>query len=274
MILDNPHEKEPDELVLNRLKSYFGQDASAAITVNRNEQDGYAIRIVPGGKVLVPRLTEADVIALLPAGSRWLPAVGWHSYFGVPFRFDGELWLALGVELVKRHHSRGAYILFVAFIFPFHRPPIRRLAELANELHMIKHEPASFNPAGSLSAPSVNILDRAQKFLVDRFAKLGLRSDRYRVVEADSRTPAEHVRVEAEIIREAVESYKKNELFLFRTLLLSKSELHPPPSLVSCRKKDQTLTRLQICYYKYLAATVPTIKVAYPIRQSTYKIGP
>lgn len=248
----NSHQKVPDDLALQRVESYFARNASTSIAVNRNEQDSYAIYITPEGHDRTPYLIEADAIALLPAGSRWLPAVGWHSYFGIPFRFDGEMWLALGAEYVKQHHSRGATVSFLAFTFPLHSVPLRSLEELANELQ-------SSQSVADRAKARRSVLDRAAKVISDGLGKLRLHDSRYRVVNAGSRTPAEHVGVETRIIREAIESYGKRESLLFRTLILSENEL-PRSPLTLPRNNAQSLNRLRIDYQKYLAATVPALR--------------
>src|SRR5207344_3076198 len=121
-------------------RRYFSQDAVASINVNRDEQDSYEIRIVPIDGILAPRLTRANVIPLLPVGSNWRPSVGWHSYFGIPFRLERETYLAVGAQLVRPHQSRGAYVSFFAFIFPRDHFPVRQLLELAHELRSASNQ--------------------------------------------------------------------------------------------------------------------------------------
>jgi hypothetical protein len=269
MVTDNSQENGSNEMIADRVRLHFAQEALASIIVNRNEQNGYSIRVVSKDECLSPRLTEADVITLLPAGSRWLPAVGWHSYFGIPFRFDNKIWLAAGAEVVNRHQARGAYVSFFAFIFPFHQPPIRQLAELAIELGATLPEQVPVRPANSQRL----FFEHALKFMADGFSRLDLLGHSYKVVESSSRTPAEHTKVEAEIIREAAESYSKRELLLFRTLILSENQLERHQSLFSGCQKKKTFAKLQIRYCKYLAATVPTIKSTFKRGNSSGKVN-
>lgn len=257
MAVDSRQQAEPGEPICEGLRSRFGRESLASVNVGRDEQDGYTVNVELAGGELAPRLTRADVIALLPAGSSWLPAVGWHSYFGIPFGFEGRTWLAVGAEVVNRHASRGAYVSFCAFVFAFERPPVRQLARFAEELNAARPAPERDRPgrtrAGHLRAP-LKLLDEGKRWL-------GLH-DR-RVIRAKSATPAEHARVEAHILREAAEAYARGELLLFRTLALSENQLerHEPP-----RRGKKTVARLQIHYYKYLAATVPAISDAFSSR--------
>jgi hypothetical protein len=251
MASNTQYQHDFNEPICGKLSSHFGRESLALISVGYDKQDGYSICLRLMSADLTPRLTEADVIPLLPAGSRWLPAVGWHSYFGIPFSFEDKMWLAVGAEIVNAHHSRGAYIAFCAFVFPFNRPPVRQLMQLADELEAIP--PAV---GRSQTAPHPVTLESSLKFIADGLRKVRLLDHDYRIIKAKSINPAEHVKVEAHIIRKAAEAYAREELLLFRTLILSENQLG---QLSSPFRQKKAVASLRICYYKYLGSTVRAI---------------
>ena len=113
----------PDEENAALLNLVVNQDALFSIEFGRDDQDSFAVDIrslqVSGD---LPWTTE-EISPLLPAGSKWSPALGWRSFSGVPFFFRQKRYLAIGVESIVPHPSRGAFATYKGFIFPWKSPP-------------------------------------------------------------------------------------------------------------------------------------------------------
>jgi len=242
-------------MVCDRLAFYFAAEALATISVGRSAEDGYVMRFRSEGEA-GPPLTEGEAISLLPVGSNWLPAVGWHSYSGIPFSLDGEMWLAVGIETVKPHSPRGSYVTYCGFVYRLCDPPVRQLTELANELSpAIRSRLDEDESASDGMATHGAALDR----LTSNLSWLRRPRTKRALIEASSRTPSEHVEVEAYILRTAAKCYSVGESLLFRTLILSQSQLGPP-RCSSELLEHGAFGRLRIQQARFLGATVPTIK--------------
>lgn len=169
-------------------------------------------------------LSKADVVrlGLLPSGSRWRQGIGWHSYFGVPFRLDNKQWVAIGAVTIIKHQKRSAYPLFLALIYRLHTEKNKSLALKLNDLAY------EINP----SAKNVNRV-------------------RSGIIYSGKHNQAEHTFLEARIIKNAALSYEnsKNPL-LFRTVILSEDQImkpgYPAPNFWGSKSG-------------YLMATVPAI---------------
>lgn len=98
------------------LDSILGPHASHRVELRRDATDSFAVSIStldPLGDLL----SKEDVLPLLPVGSTWQTAIGWRSFYGVPFRRQTKLHLALGAEGILRHATRGAYPIAKVFLF-------------------------------------------------------------------------------------------------------------------------------------------------------------
>ena len=205
-------------------------------------------------------LTNIDVtkLGLLP-GSRWSQAHGWHSYFGIPFRFAERLWMAVGAEAIVSGTNGEAHPAYRAYVFPLTPKPCDQLVTCLQGLAK------SIDPAvKSVGRPTTG------------------------VVIAGSRSPEDHVRVEAWIVLSALSALRSQApahanvltsllkrlaglgskgladgFVLFRTLILSEHDLmkpgHPGPNFLGATSG-------------YLMATVPSIRRHFSWR-TRIKIG-
>lgn len=124
-------------------------------------------------------ISKADFLKLrlLPTGSRWEQSLGWHSYFGVPFRHRGVDWISIGVETVVRHEKGDTYPIFQAFVYQL--SDVAFLRCLRNFVHEISK----------------------RKYELQKIPK--------GVIISNSRTPSEHTNIEAFIIQSAIVFYER-----------------------------------------------------------------
>jgi len=202
-----------DLSVIQSVDKWFGDGAVSVIKLDRDASDTFNLSVQnlsnsDQDSEVIP--TRATAFELLPAGSKWAQAVGWHSYIGIPFPPQNPQWIALGAETVVEHQTRGAYPLFRAYThqFPLSSNLIERLDKLAVSLYQLS--------------------EKEQKS-VKHFNGL---------IRATSHSPQEHLWIESWIIRYAARSYSQQRTlpFLFRTLVLSETELknkkYPHPKIL------------------------------------------
>lgn len=216
-----------------RLTNLLGERASFVISQGIDyRKDSFTLSVrrlaySPGDTIL----SKADVIRLrlLPSGSRWRQGLGWHSYFGIPFRLDGRQWVAIGAEAIVRYRQKYAHPVFLAFVFSIH------------------------------SSQDQQLLERLQSLAADIYPGVR-RAGRTRtgVVFSSSRTIAEHAWLEAWIIQAAAITYRiDKQPLLFRTLILAEDEIrkpgYPGPNFWGSRSG-------------YLMATVPSIRRTFSLR--------
>ena len=180
------------------LAGAVGGDASHHVRFDRDGSDSYRIQIEPvaAGAGAVQR---SHVMPVLPVGSRWADAVGWESHVVMPARLLPGLGAAIvGLEVVVPHASRGAYPVFAGAVVPEARVPavLRRLA-------------LALDPDGRPSEAAT-----------------------YGVVESASRSPAEHTRPAASLLRSCARAFEQRERLLTRTLLLTEDEAIQTVSLL------------------------------------------
>lgn len=185
---------------LNKLDACLSNGAWFIVKQNREQGRGFVISIEQLRGPSHLSLSEMHILDFLPAGSKWVQARHWRSYFCIPFRARDLVWVAVGSQLIIEHGARQAYPVFRAYLFPFNlrggadKCLIENLTKLAD-----------------------NIDDGRKEFKPNEKAR--------GIVMSDSRTIAEHSSIEAWIIRCAMVSYRLNNLILFRTLVMCEDEI-------------------------------------------------
>ena len=199
---------------------FLKPEAYAVIHVGRNTEDEFSLDLEPGARTRRLALSASDALPLLPAGSRWTDALGWYSYVGIPFGAVARRWLAVGVEVVRAHPSRGAYPTLEVCLFPFGEPPVAGLIAMSKAIDPDQSEGTASEPLEFWRNPGF--------------------------IQGTARTPVEHRRVEAMVLRYAARWYEQERALLFRSLVLSEDEL--PWRTPTGRHHP-----------KYLMATVPAV---------------
>lgn len=231
--------EEHVRVALDATQQAFGESCLWMVDFDRDASDSFAITISRGGSAFDgPELRKGDVLPLLPAGSRWEAAVGWRSFFGMPFRWAGSLRLAIGVEGIAKHASRGAYPVSRFAVFDFAHAPVGELAELA----------ALLAPGGA----SIEV------------------DATYGVVPSASASPRDHVAIDAWILSRAAASYREHRRLLFRSLLLSEDQI---PASKTVKGRIGSLLggrRTSIDFDDFLLATVPSIRATFSFRARSW----
>ncbi len=173
-------------------------NAAQCIEFKRDESDSFIIdlKILNTSHAQGELVEKNDILPLLPAGSHWVRAEGWRSFFGTPFSFKGRLWLAIGMQGVRKHPTRGAYPIAKIYLFDFNSFHSEKMTQLASILS------AGCSERGR-SAPT------------------------YGIIASDAERPEEHISTECWILNKASASYRQGERLLFKTLLLSEDDLPP-----------------------------------------------
>jgi hypothetical protein len=115
------------------LANFMRAQASAEVRLDRIN-DRYVPSVIFGPSA-IEELKAFDTSFLIASGSSWSRALGWRSFFGYPFsiKVDRNVplvgkyipnryrFIAVGVENVCHHPTRGAYLQSVCFIlrYPF-----------------------------------------------------------------------------------------------------------------------------------------------------------
>ncbi len=166
---------------------------------DRDGTDSFSLEITPLDDAVDSRnLPEkSDLLPMLPRGSDWVRARGWRSFFGIPCRIKGSLFLGLGLMKVLPHSSRGAYPRQTIYFLRF-------------------DDGAVSDCLGNLSRWLGNSNDTGQ-----------LSVDSYGAVIGDAAGPGDHLETESLIINRAEVGYRKGDRLLFRTAVLSEQEVPP-----------------------------------------------
>jgi hypothetical protein len=211
----------------------FGTDAIAEILFARDVKDDFSIEVNVLQSSLGATLGKTDVFSLLPKGSRWIQAVGWRSYFGLPLTTRASQCLCLGGQWVVPHPSRGAVPQFRGYVYPLDKPKEQTIMSIR----------ASF-------CPPQRALERAlQAMAVDLDSVPAISTPG--ILDAHSTSPRDHYSIEARILRTAAERYGRGERFSFRTVVQSEGDLE------EVRQRSGWLGKGD---GTFLMATVPAIK--------------
>lgn len=180
------------------------REALLHLSIDRDDSDSYSIALekcapLGAGHPAVAALTAFDLMNLLPTGSVFRHIVGWRSIFGSPFRCGPLSLVALGVEQIVPHATRGAFPCSSVYVYADMSSALGTLGALLSVLP--KPDPSSL--------------------------------DRYGVYSTSSATPDEHRFEEASTLTCALHHWRHGHRFLFRTLLVNESALrlpgHPGP---------------------------------------------
>lgn len=186
------HDHQP----IQRLHDNLRHLARASISLYRDDSDSYSVQIEPlnGYDSGIP--SKALVTnEILPSGSQWQQSLGWHSYVGIPFTVDRDRFITIGYESIIKHPTRGAYPIFggLSFDFPFTPTLQEHLNNWYRQAILVSpHE--SVNDANGL-------------------------------IRAKSTSAQAHQSIEAYIVAKALEDYQNKIPLLFRTVILSESQM-------------------------------------------------
>jgi len=183
------------EEALYLLDKHLAPSATYILQIDRDSNDEYRFlfdKLQQNG----PSLNRQDALKLIPTGSKWSHLIGWRSFFGLPIVTRKGRWLMLGVETAAPHPSRGAYLVFKAYLFPFPLSDAvwQTLAHLTNEISSPQHDAKLLkNPSG--------------------------------LVETHSPSSSAHRLIEGEMMRVALHAYRENTPFHFRTLATQQGQI-------------------------------------------------
>jgi len=141
---------------------------------------------------------DSELFHFLPQGGHWNQALGWRSFFGIPYRYKDRLWLALGLVKVREHDHRGAFPRSEIYLVDFHS---ENLGELLSRI--------GCRVAGK---------DDKQAPVPRHGALIGQAAEL-----------SEHLELEGRILRGAAAAYSEGSQLLFRTAVLTENEI-PSPS--------------------------------------------
>jgi hypothetical protein len=181
------------------LWNLLGDRAGYRVRFDRDKDDRFSLKTqtLTGKNYSIDPPPESQLLTLLPQGSNWSPALGWRSFFGVPYRHDGRLWLALGMVKILEHDHRGAFPKAEIYLLDVRAGDVR------------------------------HIFDR----LSNRVAEDGPGDEpgpRYGAVLGNADEPAEHRELEGHILRSAGAAYADGNHLLFRTAILTENEIPGP----------------------------------------------
>jgi hypothetical protein len=201
--------------------------AKYRVRFGRDESDSFSLNVRELGSQVSSSLEKSDLFPLLPTGSEWSETLGWRSFFGVPCRLQGTLYLGLGLVKIVSHSSRGAFPRAEIYFLEFDEPSLGdRFETLSGRLNPTTN-PAE-NPSGS-----------------------------YGAILANAPSPEEHGRTEVGILRRAGNAYREGKRLLFRTAILSEDELPPFSYFSFFRSRDTDESILD--YSQALYGIIPPV---------------
>jgi hypothetical protein len=174
--------------------------------LDRDAQDRYRVQVIP--LVNNPPFDLDETYAsleLIPSGSTWSPMLGWHSYYGFPHQIGHASCIIIGVQSVLPHSTRGAYLVYRAYVY--------QISKIQNV--------------------AANLESLSKSLLTDNFPQETIEFDEG-FVRTKSQTVEEHHIIEYHLIKVAADYYRKKKLLVFRTLVMSASELLLAASLSPC----------------------------------------
>lgn len=194
--------------VSRKLDEILSNAAEYILEIDRDNSDSYTLRFNQVRVISLHSLSKSAAMSIVPTGSHWSYFLGWRDIFGVPISGSkGDKWLSLGFETVLPHETRGAYLYLKAFFLPF--PLENTVLDKIDEF-----------VDGLFDYSMVN----------DKISLLNKMDLKYRgstQINASSSSMVTHKAIEAWIIREANQRYRKGETFLFRTLVMKKKQIPP-----------------------------------------------
>lgn len=201
------------------------------VDFGRDNTDSYNLEIsrIGGSSSSYSRPKNEDVFPLLPSGNEWERALGWRSFFGVPYRFGEELRLVLGLRVVVGHDRRGAYPISRFYLVPFDpESPVKALGRLLDRL---TEAVDGGNPAG----PG------------------------HGAVRSRATDPEHHRSTEVEVLRRARAAYGEGRRLLFRTAVLTEDEL-PSSTFLGLFGSASSPEDSRLVFARSLYATIPPVQ--------------
>lgn len=177
------------------LDKYFAASAAYKVHIDRDGNDEYTF-VFDRLQSNAGFLDRSEVLRLIPTGSHWSYMLGWRSFFGIPIMTRNSRWLALGVETAAPHPSRGSYLVYKAYIFPF---PLA--TDVQQTIRAFANELSSQHNDISISRTTFGRID------------------------ARSQTLDAHHRIEGRIVRVSLQQYEKKVPFRFQTLATRHEQL-------------------------------------------------
>lgn len=173
----------------------------AVATIKLDRFNGKYRLTVAGTSSLMRGFDDIHALPLVSSGSLWSHALGWRSFFGIPFFFRERKLLAVGVEVIDSQPSSGAYLVSTSYIVEF---PLSAAAEAA----LNRWAAALPIEAGS-----------SQTVVVHRNG----------LVRSQSSSPEQHVLVERWLVTHALTQTARKSVY-WRTLALASGNLVTPPA--------------------------------------------
>lgn len=192
--------------VSRKLDEILYNAAEYILEIDRDESDSYTLKFNQIPLISLRSLSKSKAMSIVPTGSHWSYFLGWRDIFGVPiFGNEGDKWLSFGIETVLPHEARGAYLYLKAFFLPFplENTVLDKIDEFADVLFDYSTETKKINNCN----------------------KIELKFRGSTQINASSSSMCTHKEIEAWIIREANQRYRKGETFLFRTLVMKKKQI-------------------------------------------------
>jgi hypothetical protein len=187
------------------LKHHAQAHAAFQFKVTRDETDSYALSLDPLGVQCPAALEVGDLHNLLPTGTSFRRMLGARSWFGSVVQVRGAEYVAVGVQDIVKHETRGAFPESAVYLYLGLEAAAQGL--LAAAEHMPK-------PAADFKG-------------------------RYGILSLTNERPDDRLVVEPATIRCAAHYWNGGSRFLFRTLLIDQSTLrlpgHPGPPRIGAR---------------------------------------
>lgn len=174
----------------------FSSGASITVVFDRNDKDQYSLSIETASSYQGVAPSRNDIYEIIPSTSDVAMLLGWHSYFGCPFPAKDPKWLAVGVEAIKPHETRDAYLVLNAYLYSLPLPKaffdgLLKLSELVKDN---RQRPIKVNDYNGL-------------------------------IRATSVDAEQHRSIEDWILRRSKDEYQEGLPFVFRTLVLLEGQL-------------------------------------------------
>ena len=188
----------PQSKVVAEFEIPMQKGASHKIELSVDAKNAYTISINPLQEIEDLQITESFAMDnFISAGSHWSSLVGWRSLFLLPFELDDTKHIVVGLEEPTARVSQNAYLKLIAFVYP--SDDLDTICRNLTALHM------------ELYSSDID---------EDAFIKAD-------IMTSASETFEDHLKVEKEILAQAVRYMKLNQKpILFRTIIFSQSHVH------------------------------------------------
>jgi hypothetical protein len=162
-----------------RVAQYMSDTADCEMQFGRTDVDDQFTAVIRATGHRAPPLGIHDVLVITPVGNDWIGRLDATSLFVIPFQSVRRSWVAIGMEAVVRHATRGAHPISHAFIYECPQrvdaasDAIRMLAGELAEDQSIEHRHRRAVPLGTCTrAGDDRLLDALMlRKAVDEFGR-------------------------------------------------------------------------------------------------------